>query len=103
MSVSAMRATATPHWRRHGWHGRGGRIVLHFLPPYRPSLNPIEPLWGLMHRHVTNTKCDPTCAMFADATFRFPRESVARTRAKFRDSAPDNFRVVSPKDFRVVA
>ena len=29
------------------------RIELHFIPPYCPHLNPIERLWGLMHRNVT--------------------------------------------------
>ena len=86
------------------WLARPGcRIVLHFLPPYCPHLNPIEPLWGLMHRHVTNNKCYSTCAQFADATLRFLRETVPRNWAKFRDSVTDNFRVISPKDFRVVA
>lgn len=29
------------------------RIVLHFLPPYSPELNPIERLWGELHANVT--------------------------------------------------
>lgn len=31
----------------------GGRIQLHFLPPYSPEHNPIERLWKQMHDHVT--------------------------------------------------
>lgn len=31
----------------------GGRIVLHFLPPYSPESNPIERLWKQLHDHVT--------------------------------------------------
>lgn len=31
----------------------GGRIQLHFLPPYSPENNPIERLWKQMHDHVT--------------------------------------------------
>jgi len=38
------------------------RIKLHFIPPYCPHLNPIERLWGLMHRNVTHNKCYATCA-----------------------------------------
>ena len=26
------------------------RVKLHFLPPYAPHLNPIEHLWGVMHK-----------------------------------------------------
>lgn len=31
----------------------GGKIQLHFLPPYSPESNPIERLWKQMHDHVT--------------------------------------------------
>ena len=34
----------------------GRRIKLHFIPTYCPHLNPIERLWGLMHRHTTHNK-----------------------------------------------
>lgn len=43
------------------------RIKLHFLPAYYPHLNPIERLWGLMHRHVTHNKTYPTCAGSPDS------------------------------------
>ena len=33
------------------------RIRLHFVPAYCPHLNPIERLWGVMHKHVTHNKC----------------------------------------------
>lgn len=32
------------------------RVVLHFLPPYAPHLNPIERLWGVMHSYVTHNR-----------------------------------------------
>lgn len=31
----------------------GGRVVLHFLPPYSPESNVIERLWKQLHDHVT--------------------------------------------------
>ena len=65
-------------------------------------LNPIERLWGLMHRNVTHNKCYATCAQFADATLSFLRETVPRNWADFCDSVTDNFRVINPKDFRVM-
>jgi len=59
------------------WLARPGcRIRLHFIPSYCPHLNPIERLWGLMHRNVTHNKCYATCAQFADATLGFLRETV---------------------------
>jgi transposase len=78
------------------------RIRLHFIPSYCPHLNPIERLWGLMHRNVTHNKCYATCAQFADATLSFLREKVPRDWAHLCDSVTDNFRVISPKDFRVM-
>ena len=86
------------------WLDRPGcRIKLHFIPSYCPHLNPIERLWGLMHRNVTHNKCYATCAQFADATLGFLRETVPRNWADLCDSVTDNFRIINPKDFRVVA
>jgi transposase len=85
------------------WLARPGcRINLHFIPAYCPHLNPIERLWGVMHKHVTHNKCYATCAEFADVALDFLRGKVPRNWADFRDSVTDNFRVINPKDFRVV-
>ena len=81
----------------------GRRIVLHFVPPYCPHLNPIERLWGLMHKHVTHNKCYATCRQFADETFDFLRDKVPKNWSGFCDSVTDNFRVIKPGDFRVIA
>lgn len=85
------------------WLERPGcRVRLHFIPPYCPHLNPIERLWGVMHKHVTHNKCYATCAQFADATLGFLREKVPRNWPELRDSVTDNFRVIKPGDFRVM-
>jgi DDE superfamily endonuclease len=78
------------------------RIKLHFIPSYCPHLDPIERLWGLMRRNVTHNKTYETCAQFADAALNFLCERVPRNWAEFCDSVTDNFRVINPKDFRVV-
>jgi transposase len=78
------------------------RIKLHFVPSYCPHLNPIERLWGLMHRNVTHNTCYATCRQFADTTLGFLREKVPRNWASFCDSVTDNFRVINPKEFRVM-
>ena len=85
------------------WLARPGcRIKLHFIPAYCPHLNPIERLWGVMHRNITHNKCYGTCAQFADATLGFLREEVPRNWAVLCDQVTDNFRVIKPKDFRVM-
>jgi transposase len=69
------------------WLERPGcRIRLHFIPGYCPHLNPIERLWGVMHRNVTHNKCYATVTQFADATLGFLRENVPRNWATMCDS-----------------
>jgi Integrase core domain. len=80
----------------------GRRIKLHFIPAYCPHLNPIERLWGVMHKHLTHNKTYATYREFADATLGFLREKVPEYWADYCDSVTDNFRVINPKDFRVV-
>ena len=79
------------------------RIVLHFVPTYCPHLNPIERLWGLMHRNVTHNKCYAKFNNFCDAILGFLRVEVPKNWQIYADSVSDNFRVINPKDFRVLA
>jgi len=85
------------------WLSRPGcRIKLHFLPAYCPHLNPIERLWGVMHKNITHNKTYDTCKEFAETTLEFLRDKVPRNWAKYRSAITDNFRVISPKTFRVI-
>ena len=86
------------------WLARPGcRIKLHFIPTYCPHLDPIERLWGLMHKHVTHNRCHATFADFKAAVLTFLREEVPRKWRTYCDEVTDNFRIISPKDFRVLA
>src|SRR3954467_9292920 len=49
----------------------GRRIRLHFVPAYCPHLNPIERLWGLMHKTVTHNRCYATYNGFCQAVLGF--------------------------------
>jgi transposase len=79
------------------------RIRLHFIPAYCPHLDPIERLWGLMHKHVTHNRCHQTFGDFKTAILTFLREEVPRKWHTYCDQVTDNFRVISPKDFRILA
>jgi transposase len=81
----------------------GRRIKLHFIPPYCPHLNPIERLWALMHKYITHNRCYPSFRDFSAATLTFLRERVPANWATWCDDVTDNFRVIDPKDFRVLA
>jgi len=86
------------------WLGQPGRrIRLHFIPAYCPHLNPIERLWGVMHKHVTHNKCYATAREFADEALTFLRKDVPEKWLQLSDSVTDNFRVINPKHFRVLA
>ncbi len=85
------------------WLDRPGcRIRLHFIPPYCPHLNPIERLWGVMHKHLTHNKTYASYGAFAKAMLAFLRDKVPKHWPEFCDSVSDNFRIISPKDFRVM-
>ena len=81
------------------------RIRLHFVPAYCPHLNPpayqpIERLWGLMHRHITHNKCYATFREFSAVMLNFLREDVPRNCPAYCDQVIDKFRVVDPTEFR---
>lgn len=78
------------------------RIKLHFVPPYCPHLNPIERLWGMMHKTITHNRCYASYREFCDAMLNFLREDVPKNWNTLCDNVSDNFRIISPKDFRVL-
>ena len=78
------------------------RIELHFIPTYCPHLDPIERLWGLMHKHVTHNRCYAKFNDFCSAVLTFLRDDVPKNWCTYCDSVTDNFRVISPNDFRVL-
>lgn len=65
----------------------GGRVKLHFLPPYCPQANKIERVWLDLHANVTrNHRCgDIDELMRAVSAYLTARN--ARTRAKLRTAA----------------
>ena len=80
----------------------GRRVKMHFIPTYCPHLNPIERLWGVMHKNITHNRDHKTIRDFANAIFGFLRTEVPRKWNAFRDYVSDNFRVLRPDDFRVI-
>jgi transposase len=78
------------------------RIKLHFIPTYCPHLNPIERLWGLMHRNITHNRSYKKFNDFCDALLNFLRIEVPKHWHTYCDSVSDNFRIINPADFRVL-
>jgi transposase len=81
----------------------GRKIVLHFVPAYCPHLNPIERLWFVMHKNISNRLHFPKFKDWADAILTFLRETVPENFELFSSTITDNFRIIDPKKFRIVA
>ena len=86
----------------HGHSQQGGRTKLHFILACCPCLDPIERLWGLIHKHVTHNRRHGTSADFRAAILAFLREEVPRNRHVFCDAVTDDFRITSPEDSRIL-
>ncbi len=85
------------------WMAREGqRITLHFVPTYSPHLNPIERLWGVMHKNVTHNQGYATAREFSTAIMTFLTQNVPKNWHAFCDQVTDNFRVINPADFRIL-
>ncbi len=65
----------------------GGRIVLHFLPPYCPDENKIERLWRDLHSEVTRNHNCRTMNELMDNVRYFLQERAVRPRLRVRKVA----------------
>jgi transposase len=82
---------------------RGRRIKLHFIPAYCPHLNPIERLWGVMHKFNTHNRSYATFAEFKQALLTFLRKEIPENWNTYCDTVSDNFRVIEPSEFKIAA
>lgn len=74
---------------------KGRRVKLHFLPAYCPHLNPIERLWGQMHRDITHNQVYETFTEFIAAIKDF-LDNVKSNWNWMRERISDNFRLIQP-------
>jgi hypothetical protein len=56
-----------------------------------------------MHKHTTHDKCYATYKDFRTAMLTFPRDQVPANWRSFRDQVTDNFRIINPTDYRIIA
>ena len=66
-------------------------IVLHYLPPYSPNLNPIERCWKVMNEHVRNNKFFESAAEFRHDIHYFFQVTWEKIAWSVRDRVNDNF------------
>ncbi len=66
-------------------------IVLHFLPPYSPNLNPIERLWKVMNEHVRNNHYFHSAKEFRERMAVFFETTLPAIAEQLNDRINDNF------------
>lgn len=73
------------------------KIVLHFLPPYSPNLNPIERLWKFLYEHVLYNKYYEKFSGFKEAVLGFLQglsNPSSETRELLERRITDNFQII---------
>ncbi|MDR0678466.1 MAG: IS630 family transposase [Holosporaceae bacterium] len=74
-------------------------IVLHFLPPYSPNLNPIERLWKVMKEYVRNNRYFRTVREFKHDIMAFFWKTWSSIAEKMRSRINDNFHILKKSNF----
>ena len=66
-------------------------IILHYLPPYSPNLNPIERLWKVMNEHARNNRYFATAKAFRESINHFFDTTLPAIGADLNTRINDNF------------
>lgn len=87
---------------REGLNQPGCGSRLHFIPACCPHLDPMERLWGRVHKQVTHNRSHATFKEFGEAVLASLRKEVPREWRACCDQVAGDFRGIDPKDFRVL-
>jgi transposase len=71
-------------------------IILHYLPPYSPNLNPIERLWKVMNENVRNNRVFSSAKEFRHAILHFFKVTWPKMAMSMTERINDNFQVLNP-------
>lgn len=71
-------------------------IVLHYLPPYSPNLNPIERLWKVMNEQARNNQYFQTKKAFNEAIRTFLDTTWPSIASSCKTRINDNFETLPP-------
>jgi transposase len=69
-------------------------IVLHYLPPYSPNLNPIERLWKVMNEKVRNNVFFTSAKHFREAISEFFETTISKIAQSLRHRINDDFQAI---------
>lgn len=69
-------------------------IILHYLPPYSPNLNPIERLWKIMNEWVRNNRFFESAKEFRSVIMEFFEKTWPKIAHSMVDRINDNFQTL---------
>jgi len=72
-------------------------IMLHYLPPYSPNLNPIERLWKIMNEQVRNNTFFASAKDFREAIAHFFDQKLPSILPHIRGRINDHFQTLKPR------
>lgn len=72
------------------------KIILHYLPPYSPNLNPIERLWKVMNEYARNNRFFKSAKDFKQAIFDFFKITYPGIIDVVESRITDNFQRLKP-------
>lgn len=75
-------------------------IILHYLPPYSPNLNPSERLWKVMNEYTRNNKFFVSAKQFRQEIMNFFEVTWPKISLSMRDRINDNFEILNPVSSR---
>lgn len=95
-------------WDRAGYHTcaeveeylKTSRILVHFLPPRSPNLNPIERLWKIMHEYVSHNKVYVNFKAFKKALNQFFDVTMGNINEELVSRITDVFQVITTGEIK---
>lgn len=69
-------------------------IILHYLPPYSPNLNPIERLWKVMNEYARNSQYFSTTKKFRASIEKFFKITLPDIADSLNSRINDNFQIL---------
>lgn len=77
-------------------YAASNNIILHYLPPYSPNLNPIERLWKVMNENCRNNVFFSSPKEFRAAIRNFFEKTWDTIASSMVDRINDNFQLLKP-------
>ncbi len=70
------------------------RIIIHYLPPYSPNLNPIERLWKMLREKVLYNRYYLTAPECFKAIRKFFYKTIPKEIGLLKKRINDNFQII---------